>query len=370
MPRKLKSSTSSLSLQERAEQYERLNRLHGTVDNLQRKLAEERERTVRLVETVYSAVRDAASGLVVPPTPAPRRTVATKVCAGKHQEAEKALAVYSDLQLGKVTPTYNSQVAEERSDLYAEKIIGLTNIQRSDHPVNECRVYLLGDIVEGELIFPHQPWTVDSSLFRQVAVDGPRILAKFLRRLLADFQTVHVVGVIGNHGRLGPRRSPYNPETNMDRMLYQIVRDQMKGEKRLSWNIPWERNERAWYAVDYPFATIRDSITNGHPTEHGFLLFHGDQIQNGASVSTGTIARRVFGWASGGVPEPFRYVVWGHWHSQKYIELNNIEAWCNGSFESTNTYAQEALSAMGPPSQRLLFCHPVVGVSAEYKVRL
>lgn len=316
-----------------------------------------------LVDAVYRAARDAATGLYIPKYNPPK-------LKAKPGHAECAIAVLSDVQLGKVTPSYSSVVAEERVLRYADKIIELTKIQRSDHPVTTARVYVLGDIVEGELIFPHQPWTIDSSLFRQTLVDGPRILIGFLNRLLAEFERVHVVGVIGNHGRLGPKRSPYNPETNMDRMLYHVVKDRMEGVKRLTWNLPFIPNERAAMTVDYPFS--KEAAADGKlPEPHGFLVMHGDQIPGSPSHSVATIAKRIYGWASGSIKERFDYVVYGHWHNSRRFRFNRFKVWCNGSTESTNTYAQEQLSeGGGPPEQTLLFCHPVRGVSAEYDVDL
>ena len=80
-------------------------------------------------------------------------------------------------------------------------------------------VLALGDIVEGELIFPGQSHLIDSSLYRQVTVDGPRIMHTFFSILLENFKEVEVYWVIGNHGALGGRsRRDYNPETNADRM--------------------------------------------------------------------------------------------------------------------------------------------------------
>ena len=348
---------------------EREYRLVEANERLSRELLRAKGHTADLVDACYRALLDAAAGLVIPPVPPPH----VQKCKGAE---EKAIVVVSDLQLAKTTPTYNTQVAEERMEKYASKVITLTNIQRGNHPVNEARVYLLGDIVEGELIFPSQPHQIDASLYRQVAVDGPRILTNFLRSLLASFTRVHVVGVIGNHGAIGGReRRLHNPETNADRMLYQFVRQLLAEEPRLTWNIPYEKNERAWYAVDHPFGQDEDcgdptDKLRRYDTQHGFLLFHGDQIPGSPNHSVGTVARHIYGLASGAIPEPFNHAIYGHWHSPRYYELNKIKVWCNGSTESTNTYAQERLAAMGTPSQLLLFVHPRQGVTSEYRVRL
>ena len=167
---------------------------------------------------VYEAAYDAFSNFELPP-------VKVKSITGSKRGApETAVAVLGDWQLGKITPTYNSDVLAQRMDQYAEKLIEITDIQRTHHNVDNLHVWLLGDIVEGEEIFPGQSHLIDSGLYRQVGINGPEILGNFLRTALENFKHVHVTGVIGNHGAVGGRaRKQHDPETNMDRLLYKIV---------------------------------------------------------------------------------------------------------------------------------------------------
>ena len=233
---------------------------------------------------------------------------------------------------------------------YAEKVIRLTDIQRADHPVRTAHVWLLGAIVENEDIFPGQSWLVDASLYRQVAVDGPRITVNFLRRLLGHFDALVVYGIIGNHGRIG-RKGVYSPETNADRILYRIVQQLLQEEKRITWVIPDGMGERGWYAVDRIGA-------------YSCMLFHGDQIRGGgfAGFPFYGLAKRVWGWRSGGIPDSFRDVAFGHWHQPIQVPLNHTIAWGTGSPESSNTWLQENFAASGSPSQRLNFVSPKRGI--------
>lgn len=306
-----------------------------------------------IVNAVYEAAFAASSSLAIKSVPPPKKDARKK-------SNEVAVAVLSDWQLAKITPTYNSKVCEERIETYAQKVLALAEIQRKDHPVKELRVWILGDVIEGELIFPGQHWLIDSSLYTQVCVDGPRILANFLRTMLSNFEKVHVTAVIGNHGRLGGRAArDMNSESNGDRMLYKITEQILSGEKRLTWNIPDGDRERNWYAVD----TIGNYST---------MLFHGDQIRGGfAGFPYYGLAKKVWGWKSGAIPQHFDDVYFGHWHTPVKATLNNVIARCAGSPESFNTYAQESLAAMGRPSQPLFFVHPDHGmVTAEYCVWL
>ena len=306
-----------------------------------------------LVDAVYRAVSDNVKALALPPVKAPTPDA-------RKRSAEVAVAMVGDWQLGKKTPTYDSAACEKRIEEYAEKVSILTEIQRADHPVKELHVWMLGDMVEGINIFPGQSWLVDSSLYRQVALDGPRIMGNFLRSMLAQFEKVHVTAVIGNHGRLG-RWGEYDPESNSDRMLYRITQQLLADEKRLTWDIPDGMGERHWYAVD--------RIGN-----YSCLLFHGDQLGGrlqGALTIIGA-KRKISGWMSGAIQEPFKDVAFGHWHQLAEIPIIGASvARCNGSPESDNTFAQEALAAVSKPSQRLMYVHPGKGiVSAEHKVWL
>lgn len=298
---------------------------------------------------VYSAAFDAFSSFELPKIKKPNFSRSSKV-------AETAVAVFADWQLGKVTPDYNSQVAAQRIEQYTEKLLEITEIQRAHHPVKDLHVWLLGDIVEGEEIFPGQSHLIDSGLYRQVGVNGPEILSNFLATALENFEHVHVTGVIGNHGSVGGRnRRQYDPETNMDRLLYKIVSLVFNKEDRISFNIPDGRGERNWYAVD--------SIGN-----YSTLLIHGDQLPHPSSVSG--YYKRVLGWKDGAIPEHFDDVFMGHYHQQFKITIGSTVLRVSGSPESYNTYAQEYFNSMSRPCQHLMYIHPDNGITSEYSIWL
>jgi hypothetical protein len=331
--------------------------LRSTVGRLSNDLRRSKVKTDQLIAAVYQAAHDAAQGLVLPHTvtpPADRRRGTPEV----------AIAVLSDWQLAKWTATYNSAVCEERIALYAAKVKKLVEIQRKDHPVRELRVYLLGDLIEGELIFPGQQHLIDASLFRQVMVDGPRILSTFLLAMSEVFESIRVVGVIGNHGALGGRaRRDYHPESNGDTMMYEATRLFLDGKpqaKRIEWAPNFREHERHWYATDMV-------------GEKRFMLFHGDQVKGYNGIPWYGFDRKVKGWAM--ILDRFKqeridYAVSGHFHTPFREYINGIRHWGNGTTESSNTYALEQLAASGEPSQWLLFCHPERGVTAEYEVDL
>lgn len=339
-----------MNLTEFAEADAQLQETRQSLNRALRELDKVKRSKDEIVKAVYTAARDAASALELAPVPAPVKVKSSK-------DREVAVAVLSDWQLAKITDTYNTETCERRIEQYGDKVIELTNIQRSHHPVRELRVYLLGDLVEGELIFPGQAHLIDASLFRQVMVDGPRILTNFIRKMLAEFDTVKVVGVIGNHGALGGRaRKDMHPESNADAIMYEASRLILEKQPRLDFDSNMSDGKRKWYAVD----TIGDK---------SFFLFHGDQIKGGfAGYPWYGFGKRLNRWRNG--LYEFDYALAGHFHTPVRLFENTITLWGNGSTESDNDYAAEYLSASGQPCQWLLFCHPERGVTAEYLVHL
>jgi hypothetical protein len=328
----------------------RVKELRTLNDRLQRKLANEQDRTARLQESIFEAMSAAIAGLDIPPVPPPAKDARKK-------GEETAVLLLSDWQLGKRTPTYSSDVCAERVELLQEKVTRLVEIQRADHPVKRIAVMLLGDMIEGELIFPGQAHQIDSSLFRQVAVDGPKILGGLVRWASANFEKVDVHAVPGNHGHIGGRSwKEMNPESNGDRMLYQISYQLTEGLRNVKWNVSLD-----WFQV----ADLGEKCR--------FLLLHGDQVRGWAGIPWYGWMRKVLAWGSLSRLWPemeFDHIAAGHFHTPVSMYINGRRLWVNASTESHNPYALEQLAAAGEPAQWLLFVKPGQGVTAEYLVSL
>jgi len=302
------------------------------------------------VVAVYQAAFDAFSVFELPKIKAPT------LKGNKQTSPETAVAVFADWQMGKVTANYNTEVLEKRIELYTERLLEITAMQRLHHNVDNLHVWLLGDIVEGEEIFAGQSHLIDSGLYRQVGINGPRILSKFFITALENFKRVHVIGIIGNHGAVGGKlKKSHDPETNMDRLLYKILELIFAKEDRITFNIPDGRGERNWYAID-------------NVGDYSSLLIHGDQLPTPAQYYG--YYKKVMGWKDGAIPEHFDDVFMGHYHQQFKMTIGSSILRVSGSTESSNTYAQEYFSSLSRPCQHLMFIHPEHGVTSEYSVWL
>lgn len=335
------------NLRKRMDTNEVISDLRTRLQSTQRALAKVKRGKEDLVDAIYQAAADSASALgELEPIKAPAKD--------KRQGPEEvALLHTTDWQVGKLTETYNTDVARVRlTETLPEKVYRLTEVQRSDHPVRKCVVLLGGDQGEGIMIFPGQAFEVDAQLYEQL-FSVVQITVTMLLTLLQWFDEVEVWDMFGNHGRLG-RKGEFPRLDNVDRMGYRIAKDRLANEPRLTWH-----HADTWYQI----------VEIG---EYRACLVHGDQIKMfGGNLPAYGIVRAFNAWA-GGVLPPFKDGYIGHFHThQEFAMATGSLVYATGSPESSSAFAQEFVRSLGLPSQRLHYIDPVRGrVTAQYKVYL
>jgi hypothetical protein len=322
--------------------------LRSALIRVQKQLRQSKERTQDLVETSHQAAYDAmlTMGKIEP--------VATPEIDKRKAKPEVALWHMTDWQGAKRTTSYNSEIMRERVMAFCEKAVRITEIQRADHPVKEVTICFGGDMVEGLFNFPTQAFEIDATLFEQY-VNVSRLCVDVVRYALANYEKVTVIAEWGNHGRIGSKRDNVPRSDNFDRMCYELARQLLQGEKRLTWQ-------------DCPEDIQRVEIGN-----YRALLIHGDEVGRNGFASPGAIVQHANKWRSGSYPWEFRDVYIGHYHTHSEWAMANGQGsvYQTGSTESDNRYAGVMLAASATPSQRLHFIDPVKGrVTAVYKVWL
>lgn len=287
----------------------------------------------------------------------PRISIPKPKRAGKGEEEIPLLHV-SDTQLGKTTETYDTAIGIGRLKELADKTAKIIEQRKSMATIKELRLYLGGDMVEGEVIFPHQPHLIDTAVIEQSTRDIPHAITEMVIRLLSVVEKVHIVAVPGNHGRPASKHSGSHPDTNWDSVAYRIVQMMLEGTaanqradvaNRVTFNIP-----TSWYALDTVFNT-----TN--------LMLHGHQIRG--MIGGPAFARQMMGWRDA-IKEPWHNLYFGHFHVYKQGDLNGRWWFCNGTTESDNDYALERLSSSTTPRQRLQFFNAKHGMIADMPIFL
>jgi len=324
--------------------------LRRALMRVQKQLLQAKQRTDELVEVTHQAAHDAtlAMGPITP--------VKAPDLAKHKKKPEVALWHLTDWQGAKKTPSYNSQVMVQRVMNFAEKAVRISDIMRADHPVNDCVIMFGGDMVEGLFNFPSQAFEIDATLFEQY-VNVSKLLVDVVRYALANYQKVTVVPEWGNHGRIGSKRDNVPRSDNFDRMCYELARQLLKDEKRLTWQ-------------ECPDDIQRVEIGN-----YKALLIHGDEVGRNGFASPAAIVQHANRWKSGAYDPSFawRDLYIGHYHTHAEWPMANGlgSVYQTGSTESENRYAGVMLAASATPSQRLHFVDPVKGrVTAAYKVWL
>jgi len=326
---------------------ERAAQLEATCRRLQRQLADAQAKTADLVGAVYRGAYDAAlvNGTAAP-VPAPNKD-------RRKPQGETALLHLTDTHVGAKTESYNTEVAYRRIRETVAKAIRLTEIQRADHPVRDLVLLLGGDLIEQTGQFPNQAWAVTGSTFQQI-FDAATVLQEAILTLLEHFDTVTVYEVPGNHGRVGRGKGrqslDYETDTNWDRIIGRVIRDQLAGQERVIWH-----DADTWYHV----------IRIG---EYRALVHHGDTIRGfGGNIPAYGILRKHMSWQAGVMPE-FQDAYLGHFHIPMALPLpGGGRVFVTPSLVSDSSFAKEWMAATSVPSQRLHFIDGPGGrVSAEY----
>lgn len=315
-----------------------LDQLRKDNQLLYRKLEKAKIKTADMIDAVFAAAYQAVSqtGPLIPISPA-------RQSGGK---PEMALLHLTDWQYGKKTSSYSMKVCERRVEQAIAKTEELANIQRADHPVNECHLALGGDMVEGESVFKGQVWEIEGTLFEQwngVA----NLIARSVSRLCEVFSKVVVWEESGNHGRVG-MKGDFSPDTNFDRMAYKLAKAKVRSK-----NLTWHEQD-GWHKM----------ITVGN---YQAMLAHGDEIR-GVNAIRSTAEK----WASGKIVEPFSDVYLGHFHTPMTLTMaNSNRVFVTGTTESDSEYAAKNLAATNTPTQRLHFIDPRRGrVTSEHTLWL
>ncbi len=319
--------------------------LRRAIERLQRQLQQAKDRSSRMVDAVREGAYDAflTLGKLMPATP-------PKPDRRKHKP-EVALWVLTDWQGAKLTPSYNSDIMRARVLRFVDTARRITEIQRADHPVKECVVVFLGDLVEGIFQFPTQPFEVDQTIFGQY-VTVSRLMVDVVRQALTIYERVTVIAEWGNHGRIGSKRDSVPRSDNFDRMCYELARQLLQEEPRLTWR-------------DCPEDIQRIEIGN-----YRALAFHGDEIGRNGYASPTTLVNWLVRQQSGAYPWAFLDGYCGHYHQNQEWALpgNGGRLFMTGSTESDNRYASVGMAASAIPSQRLHFVDPEKGRVASQHV--
>lgn len=317
--------------------------------SLQKKLTRSQTQT----DIVVQAVRDTLSTkkIVIDIPAAPKKSKKTT------KREEIPVLCLGDWHIGCHIPggayEYNIDIAKKRIQLTVDKFLATVADRRTSAKIEELRLYLIGDMVEGEAMRQGHAHEIEAPVIKQAVQWAPECLAGAIVRLMGSFRKIKIVAVPGNHGRNGPPRGDAHPATNWDRVCYQtakllvgnaIAQQDSKRINDITWDLPADRTERTggddWFSIDYVFDWCN-------------CLLHGEDITSGNSTFYG-VERMVKQYADI-VHDPIDFLFMGHIHTGATIPSNFREVFINGAVVSATRFARKQLVCATPPTQCAVF---------------
>lgn len=303
----------------------------------------ERKQLIRraaLVENVVESVREA---LGVMPTPSYPQLSFGKASG----QEETAVLVLSDTHAGKESASYNSDVFAARLRHVGTTVERLVRIHRSDHKVQKLVIIMDGDMVDGEGIYPTQPFHVDQTVLNQIFRVAVPAYLEFLGLMSQLFKSVEVHCVPGNHGRVGK----FAAETsNWDTVLYNVLEIATKDNKRITWDIT-----DGWHK----FVEVDGTR---------ILVAHGHQIKSVLNIPWYGVTTKIMRWA--GSVGPFDIFIMGHYHTRAYADWNDKQFIMNGTMVTDDEFSREVVGMSSSTQQTLFFTHPTKKVTSYHSITL
>ena len=252
--------------------------------------------------------------------------------------------VFADHHEGRKTPSYNSEIYQQRMDNYLESAMDIINLHR---PIRRAHVLNVGDTVQGENIYQGSNMeTVEMSARRQIRELAVPTISRFLVSLAQGVEEVWYYSAPGNHGiyeRVAPE------DTNWDLFASDALYTGLNNQKRIH-VIPADD----WCQL---------VLIHGYR----FFIWHGDGITAHNGIPLFAMKRRLQEWYAHF--EGFHYAYCGHWHTGAYD-------WANEKADFTicppmvtgDSWALKKVGRASKPIQLLFGVHPHYGRTWEYKI--
>jgi hypothetical protein len=185
--------------------------------------------------------------------------------------------------------------------------------------ITNLNIIFLGDIVDGEGVYPSQSVSLELNADEQIDYALNRFTL-MLDRYDEHFEHINAYCVRGNHGRT----SKFNSEqTNYDVMFYKQLASAFRKERKYNFTIYDE-----WFGI--PNICGND-----------IMLHHGDTIKMYQSIPLYGIVQKNMRWLTGGLPTTYTAMLMGHFHTSYSMTWNNVKVELNGTMTTDDDFSQK-----------------------------
>ncbi len=249
--------------------------------------------------------------------------------------------------------SYDVDTFRARAVRWRDALLAVAEAHRAVHPVDDLKINLMGDMLEGLGIFPGQETEVDLDASEQPFVVA-QVLAQTLAEIAENFKTVDIYTVPGNHGWILGKRRLGGRKVNLDMAVYRLLSILLQNVPNVTLGPLDAVNGIMAYQV-WPGQV--HAITHGHQIRGWMSLpFYGGSRAGPRFMST---IRR----------SDLTALHIGHHHQLGKIS-GNIATLYNGSWPGGSTHSVNDLLVGDLPRQNLFALHPVMGIVAQHDLIL
>ena len=264
-------------------------------------------------------------------------------CEGKREEMSildigdvhiGAINEVFDSKEGKKIVTYNMKIFVKELTNLQQSIAQIHEILSHSYNLKELTIFFLGDIVTNDRIFAEQVFEIEKVVGNQV-FDAVSYFSMFINNLLALYEKINVIGVVGNHGRSNPTHYNEPVQNNFEYFVYKMIEKQFEDNNRVNVIVP----------------ETRRYIHKIYGWRH--LIEHGDLIRGSSDASIEKQIKEL-SLNMGG----FDVFHMAHLHKLKETEIaDKIIVKRNGAWIEKDNYAFTKFKSYSVPKQLFFGCN-------------
>jgi len=252
-----------------------------------------------------------------------------------------------DTDLKKQVVTYNEKIFLEEMLILKKAVFDIHGILSNSYQLRELTINVMGDIITNDRIFPEQPLEIEYTVGKQIWKAIP-IFAEFFNSLLAIYDKINVVCIVGNHGRSMPNFQNEPVENSFEYFIYKTWEKQFENSKRIKIIVP----------------ETRRYIYNIYGWRH--LVEHGDAFRGTSATALERQIEQLYVNMGG-----FDVFHMGHVHKCKEVEVTDkVICKINGSWIEKDSWAFKCFKTYSLPKQHFCGCNERRPETWSYKLDL
>jgi hypothetical protein len=273
-----------------------------------------------------------------------RARTARKPPLGSKRREESLILTLSDLHYGKRTPTFNTRVFLRRLGRLRDRLIRTVDLFRPRFHFSEIVLAVLGDVVDGDGIYPTHPHHTEPSNADLQTDRCSEALVGLVEALAESFPKVRVEAIPGNHGRVGRHA---HEAANWDVGVYRLLRLKTAHLPNVRvYYTGWEdaaKTVRSGGRADVSNRTENLFLRTFEVRGHRYLLYHGHGVKMYQGIPWYGIQNRVLRWSTTEQLGGFEAVMMGHFHTTGFSVVNQIKTFLSGTLVSGDDFPLESL---------------------------